>query len=834
MAIAKKSGASEVGTEHMLYGIVSIQSPMGMGRSDSAHAVLRRVGLKPEAVEQMLKRVEDSQASPSDKAGKTGWGMLTGAGGSTSGPLDLQLGEELKGILRIAANDTTETVTLREVALAMMGSPTCNAFSIIQQLIEVEMEVVELELRGGAAAASERSSNRGAKVGAGAGLKRAAKRSILKQCGVDLTEEAKLGKLDPMIGRRQELDRMMRILVRRRKSNPCLLGDPGVGKTAVVEGLAQRIVAGEVPASLQGKRVVSLQLGLLVADTKYRGEFEERLKGLLEEVAADPRIILFIDELHMLMGAGGAGDDAGMDAANLLKPALARGDFKCIGATTMEEYRRYVEKDAALERRFQPISIWEPSIPEAIEILGGIGYKYETHHGVKFTPQAIKASVQLSQRYIADRFLPDKAIDLLDEAGAMIQLRDALIGNNNGKMPLVEEDDIAAIVGEWTGIPVTRLTTTDSAALKGLEDALHTRVVGQNEATSSVARAIRRARTGLASGTRPVASLLFCGPTGVGKTELVKAVAETVYGSEEAMVRIDMSEYMESFSASRLVGPPPGYIGYEEGGQLTDAVRRKPFTVVLLDEVEKAHPDVFNILLQVLEDGRLTDGKGRVVNFTNAMLIMTSNIGSSEILESFDESDGGNGGTRSDSDTYREIQRMVATQLGRQYRPEFLNRLDEIIVFRPLSVDEVSQIAELMIVQVAQRCTAQKLNLTTTARFMERLIREGYSSRYGARPLRRAVQRLLEDAVASCLVDGFVTDGQLEVDVNIGGDVVGRSGGREMAISVAMGGGIEDSYSDQLMAGDEGGERGSRFRELKQLEEQVKADTQTQAQASSG
>jgi len=811
MVAAKEGGAAEVGSEHMLYGIVKQDAVMQ--RSDSAPAILRRLGLKPDAVLPLLSRAGEG---PEDKSSKGFGGLFGGSKASGAGPLDIPIGDELKAMLTVSANNVSEgTVTARDVVLAMLSSPTSNAFSVITQLLEVDQEVLELELRGGVAAANERG---GGKVGVGARAKKVGKKSVLKECGIDLTAEAELNKLDPMIGRDKELDRMMRILVRRRKSNPCLLGDPGVGKTAVVEGLAQRIVTGDVPVNLQGKRLISLQLGLLVADTKYRGEFEERLKNVLEEVTADPRIILFIDELHMLMGAGGAGDDAGMDAANLLKPALARGDFCCIGATTVEEYRRYVEKDAALERRFQPITIWEPSTTEAIQIIGGIAHRYETHHGVRFSPQAINASVQLSQRYIADRFLPDKAIDLIDEAGAMVQLKSALLGNDSGdgKTPRVEEEDIADIVAEWTGIPVARLNQSDSAALQGLEGQLHERVVGQNEAISAVARAIRRARTGLASGTRPVASLLFCGPTGVGKTELVKAVAQSVYGSEESMVRIDMSEYMESFSASRLVGPPPGYIGYEEGGQLTDAVRRKPFTVILLDEIEKAHPDVFNILLQVLEDGRLTDGKGRVVNFTNAMLIMTSNIGSSQILESFDESDAQNA---SSADGYRAIQRLVATQLGLQYRPEFLNRLDEIIVFRPLQINEVAEIAEIMIKQVVERCTVQKFGLVTTESFMTRLINEGYSSRYGARPLRRAVQRLLEDAVASCLVDGFVTDGKtLEMDVDELGRVLGRLDGKEKVIEVSSGGGIEDSFDDALMAGsfttNGASDKGDKFREL--------------------
>uniref|UniRef100_A0A7S1X2V6 Clp R domain-containing protein n=1 Tax=Tetraselmis chuii TaxID=63592 RepID=A0A7S1X2V6_9CHLO len=815
MVAAKATGAAEVGSEHMLFGIVKQDAVMGLQRSDSAPAVLRRLGLKPDAVQPLLVRAGDE----SEPEKKGSWGLFGSSKASGSGPLDIPIGDELKGILLVAANNVPSTVSARDVVLAMLSSPTSNAFSIISQLLEVDQEVLELELQGGVAAANERRE----KVGVGGKLKKAGKKSVLKECGIDLTAEAELGKLDPLIGRHKEVDRMMRILVRRRKSNPCLLGDPGVGKTAVVEGLAQRIIARDVPANLQGKRLISLQLGLLVADTKYRGEFEERLKNVLEEVTADPRIILFIDELHMLMGAGGAGDDAGMDAANLLKPALARGDFCCIGATTVEEYRKYVEKDAALERRFQPITIWEPSTTEAIEIIGGLAFRYETHHGVKFSPQAINAAVRLSQRYIADRFLPDKAIDLMDEAGAMIQLRAALMGEDGEgkKSPRVEEDDIADIVAEWTGIPVARLNQTDSAALKGLEDSLHERVVGQDEAISAVARAIRRARTGLASGTRPVASLLFCGPTGVGKTELVKAVAQTVYGSEEAMVRIDMSEYMESFSASRLVGPPPGYVGYEEGGQLTDAVRRKPFTVILLDEIEKAHPDVFNILLQVLEDGRLTDGKGRVVNFTNAMLIMTSNIGSSEILESFDDAEQEDATTAAG---YRNIQRLVATQLGRQYRPEFLNRLDEIIVFRPLQIAEVAQIAEIMIKQVVERCTVQKFGLTATQPFMNRLINEGYSSRYGARPLRRAVQRLLEDSVASCLVDGFIKDGKtLEMDVDEAGRVLGRIDGQEKVIEVSAGGGIEDSFDDALMAGSftaNGAPKGDKFRELQQAEAQ--------------
>jgi ATP-dependent Clp protease ATP-binding subunit ClpC len=628
-------------------------------------------------------------------------------------------------------------------------------------------------------------------VGAGTPLRIGKpKASILATCGIDLTAAAAEGRLDPCCGRDAELDALMRVLVRRRKSNPCLVGDPGVGKTALVEGLAQRIAAGATPPRLRGARLISLQLGLLVADTKYRGDFEEKLKNVLEEALADERIILFIDELHTIVGAGSAGEAGGIDAANLLKPALARGDLRCIGATTLEEYRKYIEKDAALERRFQPVLVGEPTPEAARAILGGLAPSYESHHGVSYDADALDEAVRLSVRYINDRFLPDKAIDVMDEAGALLQLRtaaasagadDAAAGD--AVVIRVTSADVAEVVSRMSGVPVTQLSTGETDALLGLEASLAARVVGQPAAVRAVARAVRRARAGLAGRGRPVASLLFSGPTGVGKTELVKALAECYYGAEAAMVRLDMSEYMEPHSVSRLVGPPPGYIGFEEGGQLTDAVRRRPYTVVLLDEMEKAHPDVFNILLQVLEDGRLTDSKGRVVDFSNAMLVMTSNIGSRAIVDALAPSAAAAAlddaaAAAADVAAAGAVALAVRRELSSSYRPEFLNRLDEIIVFRPLGAAQLDDVAALLVGRVAAAAAALGVALRATPALRARLVAEGASARFGARPLRRAVRRLVEDPLSEALLEGFAAKGDavdVDDDVSDGGASASRA-----------------------------------------------------------
>mmetsp|Transcript_52746 Transcript_52746/g.136206 ORF Transcript_52746/g.136206 Transcript_52746/m.136206 type:complete len:625 (+) Transcript_52746:3-1877(+) len=586
------------------------------------------------------------------------------------------------------------------------------------------------------------------------------------------------------------MERVIQILLRKRKNNACLVGPPGVGKTAVAEGLAQRIVSGDVPPRLKGKQVYSLDLGLVVAGTKYRGEFEERLKAVIDEVRSDERdICLFIDEIHQLVGAGLAGGDASMDAANLLKPALARGELQVIGATTTDEYVKHIEKDPALERRFQQVVCGEPSVAETINILEGLSSSYESHHGVLYSREALIAAARLSDRYINGRFLPDKAIDLIDQAGSLAHLR-ADVGlepaaaeaavTDVAKRPLVTANDIAQVTSRWCGVPVERLTEDEASRLLRLEDTMHERIIGQREAVNALARAVRRARAGLTGNTRPVASMYFAGPTGVGKTELCKVLASEYYADGKAMIRLDMSEYSEQHSVARLVGAPPGYVGYDDprSGQLTEAVRRQPFSVVVLDEIEKAHPEVMNLLLQVLEDGRLTDGKGRTVSFSNCIIIMTSNVGSREILAS--ASDGG---------SYADIRAAVQAQLKQRFRPEFLNRIDELLVFRALSETEMRQIAQLGLRNAAHRVTnayseaaamqsedsGSTMEPEWTAALEDEVMARGSDRMYGARTLRRAVQRLFEDPLAELMVAG-VLSGAVSVDLEDGAVVV-RCGG---------------------------------------------------------
>jgi ATP-dependent Clp protease ATP-binding subunit ClpC len=661
------------------------------------------------------------------------------------------------------------------------------------------------------------------------------KTATLEEFSTNLTRQALEGKLDPVVGRQAEIERAIQILGRRTKNNPVLIGEPGVGKTAIAEGLAQRIASKNVPDLLEDKQVISLDMGSLVAGTRFRGDFEERLKAVVDEVRQAGNIILVIDELHTLVGAGGV--EGGIDAANMLKPALARGELQCIGATTLDEYRKHIERDAALERRFQPIMVGEPSVEETIEILHGLRDRYEQHHKVKISDAALTAAAQLSDRYISDRYLPDKAIDLIDEAGSRLRLRNshlppvgkelnqelrqvtkakeaavdaqdfeqagklrdreleieaqlkALSENRsetqNATTLVVDEEDIAQIVAAWTGVPVNKLTETESELLLHLEDMLHQRLIGQEEAVTAVSKAIRRARVGLKNPNRPIASFIFSGPTGVGKTELAKALASYFFGSEAAMIRLDMSEYMERHTVSKLIGSPPGYVGYDEGGQLTEAVRRKPYTVVLFDEIEKAHPDVFNMLLQLLDDGRLTDAQGRTVDFKNTLLIMTSNIGSRVI----EKGGGGLGFTFSENQSdsqYNHIRSLVNEEMKQYFRPEFLNRLDEIIVFRQLTKDEVKQIANIMLREVAERLTEQGITLEVTERFKERVVEEGYSPSYGARPLRRAIMRLLEDAIAEAILSGRIKDGDTAVvDVNHDGEVWVEQSEQRLLVSAA-------------------------------------------------
>jgi len=676
-----------------------------------------------------------------------------------------------------------------------------------------------------------------AEVGTGASTTKGnLKTATLDEFGTNLTKLASESKLDPVVGRHSEIDRVVQILGRRTKNNPVLIGEPGVGKTAIAEGLAQRIQTGDIPDILEDKRVLTLDIGLLVAGTKYRGEFEERLKKIMEEIKSAGNVILVIDEVHTLIGAGAA--EGAIDAANILKPALARGELQCIGATTLDEYRKHIERYAALERRFQPVMVGEPSIEDTIEILKGLRERYEQHHRLKITDDALEAAAHLGDRYISDRFLPDKAIDLIDEAGSRVRLINSKLppeakqidkelrqiqkqkeesvrdqnfdqagqlrekemelsakikevlenkkestideGSNSDinsiendskflQNPMVSEEDVAHIVASWTGVPVQKLTETESVKLLNMEETLHQRLIGQDEAVKAVSRAIRRARVGLKNPNRPIASFIFSGPTGVGKTELTKSLASYFFGSEEAMIRLDMSEFMERHTVSKLIGSPPGYVGFNEGGQLTEAVRRRPYTVVLFDEVEKAHPDVFNLLLQLLEDGRLTDSKGRTVDFKNTLLIMTSNIGSKVI-----EKGGGGLGFEFSGDSvedsqYNRIKSLVNEELKQYFRPEFLNRLDEIIVFRQLTKNEVKEIAEIMLQEVFARLQDKGIKLNVTDAFKERLVEEGYNPSYGARPLRRAVMRLLEDSLAEEVLSGRIKDGDnalVDIDDN--------------------------------------------------------------------
>ncbi len=632
----------------------------------------------------------------------------------------------------------------------------------------------------------------------------------LDEFGRDLTEMARQDKLDPVVGRNTEIERVIQILSRRTKNNPVLIGEPGVGKTAIAEGLAQRITSGDIPEMLKDKRIVALDLAGVVAGTKYRGEFEERMKRVMEEVRkASGEVILFIDELHTLVGAGAA--EGAIDASNIMKPALARGELQCIGATTMDEFRKYIERDAALERRFQPVQVREPSVDEAIDILKGLRDRYETHHSVKIRDDALVAAAQLADRYITDRCLPDKAIDLIDEAASRVRLQRALPpaelraakaelqavtkeleslpstyqydraielqaqerylsdkirdldqewqeGKDKSE-PVVTEDEIAHIVFSWTGIPVSRLVEAETVKLLNMEQSLHERIIGQDEAIEAVARAIRRSRSGLKDPKRPTGSFVFLGPTGVGKTELARALAAFLFNNEDNLIRIDMSEYMERFAVSRLVGAPPGYVGYEEGGQLTEAVRRQPYSVVLLDEIEKAHPEVFNILLQVMEDGRLTDSQGRIVDFKNTVIIMTSNIGAAQI--SGDSGMGFRSTKKLDEDAraYESMKNRVTEEMKKVFRPEFLNRVDEVMVFHSLTSQQILQIVDLMINRVREQLQAQGMDLELSEDVKEVLAKEGFDPAFGARPLRRAVQRVIEDPLSEQILLGRFSDG---------------------------------------------------------------------------
>lgn len=765
------------------------------------------------------------------------------------------LGDGVEEAKRLNAN----TIDTAHILLALLKEDNGNAVKILEKL-GVDPSKMPDEIIKELQEKDERSLVGVTSRGGGSG-----KTVTLEEFGNDLTKAAEEGKMDPLVGRAAELERTIQILARRQKNNPVLIGEPGVGKTAIAEGLAQKIVAGDVPELLQGKRIVQLDLAMLLAGTRYRGEFEERLKNVIKEVLdSKKQIILMIDEIHTIVGAGGTGDGGGaIDAGNIMKPALSRGELQVIGATTIEEYRKYIEKDKALERRFQPVNVPEPTNEETLTILQGLAKKYEEHHKLKYTDEALAACVKFASQYIQDRFLPDKAIDVLDETGARVRLRESSIlpeeakeaqqklkevmgqkeeavRNQNyelagelkteeanlrtkiksiiseSKAAIVDEDeeedesdekprkqilvteaDVAAVVSKWTGVPVEKVSSDEGARLVKLEEVLHGRVIGQNEAVTAVAKAVRRARAGLKNPNRPIASFIFCGPTGVGKTELCKALAAAYFGKEEAMIRLDMSEFMERHTVSKLIGSPPGYVGYDEESQLTDGIRRKPYSLVLFDEVEKAHPDVFNLMLQILEDGRLTDSKGRVVSFKNALIIMTSNVGAKAIEKGI-QGGGGIGfsgledGEDAETSSYKRLKTLVFDELKNFFKPEFLNRLDEVIVFRSLTKPEVSQIAELEFKKTFSRTKERGIHLRMTDKFKQKVVDEGFNPTYGARPLRRAIMRLVEDELAESFLKEPTREGEhILMDVNADGNVLilrdqpapeGEAEGEEMKV----------------------------------------------------
>ncbi len=778
---AGKLGHTYIGTEHLLLALHKEGSGV-------AAMVLTECGLDSNILEDKIKETigvgERISLSPDDFTPRTKRVMQTAVLASA------KIGHSFVGTEHLLIAILSEKDSF---AVRFLYDAGVNPASVMTAL---QSSLGEANQQGGFAGENKTSQSP-------VSNQKSAPSNLLKY-GRDLTESAKSGEIDPVVGREEEIARVLQILSRRTKNNPVLIGEPGVGKTAVAEGLALKIAEGQVPELLKDKKVISLNLTGLIAGTKYRGDFEERIKGIIDELKSAKDIILFIDELHTIVGAGSAEGSA--DAANILKPSLAKGDFQVIGATTLEEYRKYIEKDSALERRFQPVKVDEPSAEEAVQILKGLRDRYEAHHKVNITDEAIESAVELSSRYIADRYLPDKAIDLIDEAASRVRLssltepenlksleeriaqleedkaeavnsqdfeRAARLRDEQKKLtqelaeskkqwedeksssyPQVGREDIAQIVSVWSGVPVKQLNTEESQRLLNLEEELHKRVVGQSQAVMSVAKAVRRSRSGLKDPNRPIGSFIFSGPTGVGKTELCKALAEVMFGDEGAMLRLDMSEYMEKHTVAKLIGSPPGYVGYDEGGQLTERVRRKPYSVILFDEIEKAHPDVFNILLQVLEDGRLTDSQGRTVSFKNTVIIMTSNVGARLITEKKTAL----GFTTSDSKEQENIKSAVMSELTKAFRPEFLNRVDDIIVFTKLSSDEIKEIASIMLRNLSGRLSALGTELKVTDEALTALAKEGFDDIYGARPLRRAITSKLEDPLSEKLLSGELKD----------------------------------------------------------------------------
>ncbi|WP_027308842.1 MULTISPECIES: ATP-dependent Clp protease ATP-binding subunit [Caloramator] len=785
---AQRLGHNFIGTEHILLGIIR--------EGGYASKVLSEYGIDANKLRQEIINVE-------------------GAGEVDFFLKQLELTPRTKRLIEVAKGEASSLnhsfIAPEHLLLAIIREGEGVAFTLLEKM-GLDFNKVRNDL------IQNMSQNNEVQTKTRQDKKVKANTPNLDQFGRDLTELAKSGKLDPVIGREEETERVIEILCRRTKNNPCLIGEPGVGKTAIAEGLAQKIVEGNVPEILKNKRVVTLDLSGMIAGSKYRGEFEERLKRVMDDIKKAGNVILFVDEVHTIVGAGAA--EGAMDASNILKPALARGELQVIGATTIDEYRKYIEKDSALERRFQPVMVGEPSVEESILILKGLRDKYEAHHKVKITDEAIEAAVTLSHRYITDRYLPDKAIDLMDEAASKVRLKtltappdikkleeeiekvkkdkdeavnmqeyekaaklrdreqelvnelnrlkDNWQNKKDNEILSVTAEDIANVVSRWTNIPVNKLTETESEKLLKLEEILHNRVVGQEEAVKSVARAVRRARVGLKDPKRPIGSFIFLGPTGVGKTELTKALAEAMFGDENAMIRIDMSEYMEKHAVSRLIGSPPGYVGYEEGGQLTEKVRRQPYSVVLFDEIEKAHPDVFNILLQILEDGRLTDGKGKTVDFKNTIVIMTSNVGASTIKKQ--QNLGFAANTEKDKEnSYEKMKENVMEDLKRTFRPEFLNRIDDIIVFHPLEEKDIEKIVELMLNSVIKRLKDLDIEVEYTEEAKKHLAKAGFDPVYGARPLRRAITKAVEDKLSEEMLKGNIKKGdKVKMDVKDG------------------------------------------------------------------
>ena len=779
--IAAELGHNYIGTEHILYGLAEEQ--IGV-----ASKVLEDQGVTPEKI---MGKIEELVGVNENSTINTTIGFT---------PRTKRI---VENAYMEARNANSEYIGTEHILLGIMHEGDSVAVRIMMELnvdpkkLYDEIFKIMGETNGGEENAknARRSSNSFNQT------------PTLNQYGTDLTKKALDGKLDPVIGRDKEIERVIQILSRRSKNNPCLIGEPGVGKTAIVEGLAQKIVAGDVPELLKDKRVVSVDISSMVAGAKYRGDFEERIKKSLEEVRKAGDVILFIDEIHTIVGAGSA--EGAVDAANILKPLLARGEIQVVGATTLNEYRKYIEKDAALERRFSQVLVTEPTEEDTIKILEGIRDKYEAHHNVKITDEAIKAAVELSERYINDRYLPDKAIDLMDEAASKVKMQkytkpdsikeledkiekiskekeEAIAtqnfetaaklrdteksqkeelqkkqekwkNSNTKKVMTLTQEDIAGVIASWTGIPVNKITETENEKLKKLEEILHKRVVGQDEAVTAVSKAIRRGRVGLKDPNRPIGSFLFLGPTGVGKTELAKSLAEAMFGDENSMIRVDMSEFMEPHSVAKLIGSPPGYVGYDDGGQLTEKVRRKPYCVILFDEVEKAHPDVMNMLLQILEDGRLSDSQGRTVNFKNTIIIMTSNIGARLITDHNKLGFSGNSNDKEETkNEYEDTKKAVMAELKKEFKPELINRIDDIIVFHKLSDDNVKAIIDIMLKEVAKRLEKQEIKIEISDDVKELIAKKGVDKDYGARPLRRAIQNMVEDKIAEAILDGKI------------------------------------------------------------------------------